>query len=110
MKMTATTMVPAGNADRRTSICSKFGIDASVNQLVAAGIIITFCVAGVAIAAPTPTDFGGRWLSKKPELTLDVSRCGNGWCGVEVTSGAACGSTILRLDVDKQGNDNTRLS
>jgi hypothetical protein len=30
-------------------------------------------------------------------LTLDISRCADGWCGVEVRNGS-CGSTTLRLD------------
>jgi hypothetical protein len=109
MKMTPTTIVPAGNADRRPSICAKSGIGASINHLIAAGIITTFCVAGVAIAAPAGTDFGGRWQSKKPALTLDISRCGDGWCGVTVTSGSTCGGTVLRLDAGEQGKDTTRL-
>ena len=108
--MTPTRVVPAGNADRRPSIYAKSGIGASINHLIAAGIITTFCVAGVAIAAPTSADFGGRWLSKKQNLTLDVSRCGNGWCGVEVTSGSTCGRTVLRLDAGDLGTDTMRLT
>lgn len=57
------------------------------------------------MAAVTPADFSGRWLSKKHKLTLDVSRCGEGWCGVEVTNGTSCGRTVLRLDPGQQRNE-----
>ena len=64
----------------------------------------------MAIAAIMPADFGGRWLSKERKLTLDVSRCGDGWCGVEVTNGASCGRTVLRLDSGQQGKETVRFS
>lgn len=57
------------------------------------------------MAAVTPAEFGGRWRSEKQKLTLDLSRCGNGWCGVEVTKGTACARTVLRLDSGEQGRD-----
>jgi hypothetical protein len=57
--------------------------------------IVAVCVAGVASAAPEGVE--GRWVSDQKNLTLDISRCANGWCGVEVNDGA-CGRTVLRLD------------
>jgi hypothetical protein len=74
------------------------------NRLMAAAFLGVFCVAGAAIADPakiSATDIAGRWVSEKYKLTLDVSPCGAGWCGVEVTDGAAgavCGRTALRVD------------
>jgi hypothetical protein len=60
-------------------------------------MIGTLCVARVATADPaalTHADYEGRWVSEK--LTLDVSRCGEGWCGVEVLD-EGCGRTVLRV-------------
>ena len=59
------------------------------------------CVARVAAAEPaqvTPADLPGRWVSKaaERELTLDISRCGEGWCGVVVEDNA-CGRVALRV-------------
>ena len=61
--------------------------------------IATICVAPVARAepaAPTSADFAGRWTSARSALTLDVSRCGTGFCGTVVTNGT-CGYTALRV-------------
>jgi hypothetical protein len=77
---------------------------AARNRLMAAAFLGGFCVTGAANADPakiSATDIEGRWVSEKYKLTLDVSRCGGGWCGVEVTdgtAGAACGRTALRVD------------
>jgi hypothetical protein len=38
----------------------------------------------------------GRWAAEDGRLTLDMSRCKEGWCGVEVTVGG-CGKTALRI-------------
>lgn len=58
-------------------------------------------------------DLSGRWEGRTYELarrgadcdgqpctlTLDLVRCGEGWCGVEVTGAArTCGTTALTLD------------
>ncbi len=53
---------------------------------------------GEAQAANTP-DLTGRWSAPRPKLTLDIVRCGEGWCGIEVTGDAKCGRTALRLDI-----------
>lgn len=65
--------------------------------------------ASVANAAVAPGDFAGRWLAKQHNLTLDVSRCGNGWCGVVVTNGSSCGRTALRLDAGDQRPDQVQF-
>jgi hypothetical protein len=65
-----------------------------------ASMIGTLCVARVAQAEPAPlkrADFGGRWVSKEASLTLDITRCGEGWCGVLVTNNKSCGHTALRV-------------
>jgi len=83
---------------------------------MAAAFLGVFCVAGAAIADPSKisaTDIEGRWVSEKYKLTLDVSRCGAGWCGVEVTdgaAGAACGRTALRFDAGKEAGQYVSFS
>jgi hypothetical protein len=69
-------------------------------------MVAAFCVADVALATSPikPDDISGRWVSSSEwlprgyKLTVDISRCGDGWCGVEVTDGSTCGRTVLRLD------------
>jgi hypothetical protein len=61
--------------------------------------VAALCVAHVAAADPAPlteADYAGRWVSEKGALTLDLSRCGKGWCGIVVTD-KACGHTALRV-------------
>lgn len=104
--MSRVTMSPirmATDTDRRCSIRAKSNTGAVVKNLVTVGIITACCVGGMAIAAATSVEFGGRWSSEKSKLTLDLSRCGDGWCGVEVTNGTLCGRTVLRLDAGEQG-------
>lgn len=70
-------------------------------------------------AAPAvAADLTGRWegrsfvLSRRGSdcsgtrcmLTLDISRCGSGWCGVEVLdTERRCGATALKLDAGAGG-------
>lgn len=44
----------------------------------------------------TTSNIEGRWVAEGSSLTLDLSRCQEGWCGVEVTD-ANCGRTALRI-------------
>lgn len=71
----------------------------------AATMVAAFCVAGMATAtAMEPAEIAGRWVSDKEwaqdnyRMTLDISRCGTSWCGVEVKNDTTCGRTVLRLD------------
>jgi len=59
-------------------------------------MLATFCVAGVT-KAETDWPLEGRWAALNQSLTLDLLRCGDGWCGVEVTKSGSCGRTILRV-------------
>src|SRR5262245_4240725 len=94
-----------GESPRRVVTCTR-----SVMRtlgLVAGAMLATFCVAGMAMAEGDPP-FEGRWTalneSLKPghalrasaPLTLDLSPCGDSWCGVEVTTAGSCGRTMLR--------------
>ena len=58
-------------------------------------MLATFCVAGVA-KADIQRSFEGRWVANNKSLTLDLSPCEFGWCGIEVTSAGSCGRTTLR--------------
>lgn len=60
-------------------------------------MLTTFCVGDVAKAEAT---FEGRWVANNQSLTLDLLRCGDGWCGIEVTQAGACGRTVLRARSD----------
>ncbi len=69
-----------------------------------AAIILWFCGCGVAFAQfslPAQTEIAGRWTAEKGQLVLDVSKCGEGWCGVKV-EGGACGIIALRLGTGRK--------
>jgi hypothetical protein len=67
-----------------------------------AAMIAAFCVEAMAETRP-PVE--GRWVAEKRNLTLDVSRCGAGWCGVEVVDGKTCGAVALRFEPVLTSND-----
>lgn len=67
-------------------------------HLAWAGVIPLCCFAPPARAQVSPDQLAGRWVSAKPALVLDVSRCASGWCGVQVNDGT-CAHTALRLEV-----------
>jgi hypothetical protein len=80
-------------------------MDAVTKGPFAATMVAAFCVAGMATAtAMEPAEIAGRWVSDKEwvqddyRMTLDISRCGTSWCGVEVKNDTTCGRTVLRLD------------
>jgi uncharacterized protein (DUF2147 family) len=104
--MSADIATTTGCSPRRRVI--RKSVMAVCTRLMAATFLGVFCDVGAAIADPvkiSATDIEGRWVSEKYKLTLDVSRCGAGWCGVEVAeraSGAECGRTALRLDAGKE--------
>ncbi len=66
-------------------------------------MLASFCVGDVAKADIQQT-FEGRWVASNQSLTLDLSRCGDSWCGIEVTQTGSCGQTVLRArnDDDEQ--------
>lgn len=84
---------------RREPIACARSIKGMLVGATLASMIGALCVARVAQAEPAPltrADFAGRWVSKEASLTLDITRCGKGWCGVLVTN-KSCGHTALRL-------------
>ena len=86
-----------GSGPRPTVRCAASSV--AVGSSLLAAIVMGLCPAGTAIAGTidaTASNFEGRWVAEGSNLTLDLSRCKEGWCGVEVT-GANCGRTALRL-------------
>ena len=52
----------------------------------------------------------GFWAQENPSLLLDISRCGDAYCAVEVSNdGAACGRTILSDGKPDTSPGNARL-
>lgn len=49
-------------------------------------------------AAAGTVPLGGRWVSGRFGFTLDIGRCGAGWCGVRVAADGTCGDVALRLE------------
>jgi hypothetical protein len=48
--------------------------------------------------SPSLPTLEGRWVDEgwADKLVLDISACGEGWCGVKVADGS-CGATVLRV-------------
>ena len=60
--------------------------------------VLFMAVTGMPTHAQSLTpDFAGRWRADKPSLVLDITPCGAGWCGIEVTDKGACGREMLSL-------------
>jgi uncharacterized low-complexity protein len=92
-------------------------------------ILTALCVVAAAAAATAKpakhegkaADIMGRWQGPnyrmaalapdcgegKCNLTLDIVRCGEGWCGIEVGQKDACGGTALKLDAGEPANGST---
>ena len=97
--MSARMAAVTGEGPRRAATCARsvigvgFGLGSG---LAAATMLAAFCVGGVAKAGSQQT-FEGRWVASNQSLTLDLSRCGNSWCGIEVTKAGSCGRAVLRV-------------
>lgn len=93
-----------------SSVSSPFGFRLCLSF---AALCVAALAGGAAFAETPEVDFAGRWQGSKSEfgmskvcaesdqgcrtLTLDVSRCGEGWCGIEVIDGSTCGATALKI-------------
>jgi hypothetical protein len=81
-------------------------------RAIAGAIVAAFCVAGVANAKDDPSgppELAGRWVAQSRKLVIDIARCGNGWCGVEVTDGKSCGKTVLRVELSGSDTEEPAL-
>ena len=52
---------------------------------------------GPLAAEATGPDLSGRWTSSRKDYALDITRCGDDWCGVKLKPDGACGALALRL-------------
>jgi hypothetical protein len=77
--------------------------------LAAATMLAAFCVGDVA-KADVQQPYEGRWVASNKSLTLDLLRCGDGWCGVEVTQAGACGRTVLRARSNNDDDERYQLT
>lgn len=78
-------------------------------------ILSGLCVLAAAVplsAAISPANIAGRWQgeswaqdSSGSKLTLDIVRCGEGWCGITVAADNSCGGTALKIDAGKYEPD-----
>jgi hypothetical protein len=72
-------------------------------------MVAGLCVGGAARAEPlAATQVEGRWDNARHNLTLDISRCGEGWCGVEVRDGV-CAKTALRITARGASHEDARF-
>lgn len=53
--------------------------------------------------SPSVPTLEGRWAdeARADKLVLDISSCGEGWCGVKVAEGK-CGATVLRVKLAEE--------
>lgn len=77
-------------------------------------ILSALCVFAAATplsATISPATIAGRWQGDSwandagGKLTLDIVRCGEGWCGVKVDTENHCGGTALKVDAGSLDGD-----
>jgi hypothetical protein len=88
-------------------------------------ILTALCVAAAAghvTATPLHSaDIAGRWQGDtyslgrscdggRCKIALDITRCGDGWCGVEVTEEKTCGGRALALDAGKESEASVQFN
>jgi hypothetical protein len=96
--------VVAGRSPRETVVEARSVIGRRAKRL-AAVMVAALCVGGAARAEPlATTQVEGRWVNVRQNLTLDISRYGEGWCGVEVKD-SQCLKTALRMAANKAQED-----
>ncbi len=63
-----------------------------------AGVMMAGLVgATLSVAQDESLDISGRWQQVGKSLTLDISRCGDNWCGIAADTDGACGRQVLSL-------------
>ena len=76
-------------------------------------LIVALCATGGAdpLSAQTTTkpDLSGRWTSAKGTYVLDITRCGEGWCGIRLKPDQTCGALALRLSARAEATSPHRL-
>ncbi|HEY4921353.1 MAG TPA: hypothetical protein VII40_14710 [Xanthobacteraceae bacterium] len=100
----------AGRRPRGPVIWARSVIGRVAAKGLSAAMVAGLCVGGAASGAPlAATEVDGRWVNVRQNLTLDISRCGEEWCGVEVRDGQ-CAKTALRLAAKKAQEEITAAS
>lgn len=78
--------------------------------------ICVLATAGQLSAGISPANIEGRWQGKSwagegdVALTLDIVRCGGGWCGIKVAADNSCQGTALKLDAGAVGDENVTFT
>lgn len=88
-------------SDREAVRCGPVRSKWAFLAAIAAAIFVWLGVGRAALAVNagiSVADLEGRWKDDRKNLVLDISRCGGGWCGVEITGENACGRTALRME------------
>lgn len=79
-------------------------------KVIVSGLCVLAAASPLA-AAISPANIAGRWQGESwakdagGKLTLDIVRCGEGWCGVKVEADNSCGGTALKIDAGKMEGD-----
>lgn len=87
-----------------------------MSRLMLGVICVLAAAAGNAPAADLKTsDIAGRWQGdswaqeRSETLTLDISACGESWCGVRVAANNSCGGTALKLGSGRVEENNAQF-
>lgn len=85
-------------------------------KVILSGLCVLAAAAPLA-AAVSPASIAGRWQGKswaqqeqEGALTLDIVRCGEGWCGIKVGSDNSCGATALKIGGGKVEPDSDYIA
>lgn len=76
-------------------------------------LIVAIYATGVAhpLRAQTPVpDLSGRWTSARGNYVLDITGCGDDWCGVRLKADRSCGALALRLSARPDATNPHRLA
>jgi len=80
-------------------------------KVILSGLCVLAAAAPLS-AAISPANIAGRWQGKswaqqeqEAALTLDIVRCGEGWCGIKVAADNSCGATALKVGAGKTEPD-----
>ena len=82
---------------------SRCRVSRSITATVVVALLGNFA-ASVSPAAIEPAHIEGRWKSNNRDLVLDISACGDKFCGRLVASGSECGPAVLSVTFQHETN------
>lgn len=105
-----------GARDAMLPARASFTLMAGLTSLMALSIALAcgaFAAGPGAAAAVKAEDLAGRWTGnhfsyaaarakcdgKACALTIDITKCASGWCGVLVAAGGTCGAAAMKVEV-----------